>query len=164
MHANEKLYSSLVEIKKICDSKKLKLGTAESCTGGNISAQITSISGASSFFQGSIISYSNELKINLLKVKPKTLENFGAVSKEVVIEMATNACKILNTDIVIAVSGIAGPTGGTPSKPVGTVHLAIKYTDKEVFHYPLKLDGNRVEIINKTTQISTDELLKILKN
>lgn len=104
--------------------KQLTLGTAESCTGGNIAHLITSISGSSRYFNGSIVSYSNDVKERVLGVSPEDLEQKGAVSEEVVISMAKGACNMLQVDCSIAVSGIAGPDGGTEDKPVGTVWIA----------------------------------------
>ncbi|HPQ07798.1 MAG TPA: competence/damage-inducible protein A [Bacteroidia bacterium] len=111
--------------------KKYTISFAESCTGGSISAELTRISGASEVFKGSIISYSNEVKMNQLNVQKETLNNFGAVSKVCVEEMVSGVQKLLNTDIALAVSGIAGPTGGTPDKPVGTVWMAL-YFDNHI--------------------------------
>jgi nicotinamide-nucleotide amidase len=104
---------------------KKTLSTAESCTGGYISHLITSIAGSSAYYKGSIISYSNETKIDLLDVKPLTIEKYGAVSKETVIEMAEGALKKIKTDYAIAVSGIAGPNGGSIEKPIGTIWIAV---------------------------------------
>jgi nicotinamide-nucleotide amidase len=101
------------------------VGTAESCTGGHIAHRITSVPGSSAWFRGSIVAYSNEIKEKLLEVQPTILEQHGAVSREVVEAMATNALKVLGTDFSIAVSGIAGPDGGTAEKPVGTVWIAV---------------------------------------
>lgn len=101
------------------------LGTVESCTGGHISSEIVHIPGSSNYFNGSIISYSNELKINLVGVNPESIENYGAVSEQVVKEMAINGRKLLNVDYCIATSGVAGPSGGTEEKPVGTVWICV---------------------------------------
>lgn len=101
------------------------LSTAESCTGGSIAGAITSVSGASAYFLGSIVSYDNEVKIGQLGVKPETLDAVGAVSEEVVRQMAEGVKSRLKTDYSIATSGIAGPTGGTEEKPVGTVWIAV---------------------------------------
>ncbi|MFI3321547.1 MAG: competence/damage-inducible protein A [Rikenellaceae bacterium] len=101
------------------------LSTAESCTGGKIASMFTAMSGASSYFKGGVVSYSNEVKMAALGVKESTLERFGAVSQECAAEMAQGAQKMLNTDYAIATTGIAGPTGGTEDKPVGTVWIAI---------------------------------------
>lgn len=110
--------------------KKFTLGTAESCTGGYIAHLITSIPGASNYFKGSIISYSNEIKCNVLKVSESNLLEYGAVSEPVVIEMVRGAQQTLNVDCAIAVSGIAGPDGGSDDKPVGTVWIATAIKDK----------------------------------
>ncbi|MBE8712734.1 competence/damage-inducible protein A [Sphingobacterium hungaricum] len=103
----------------------LKFSTAESCTGGGLASRITQYAGSSSIYQGSVVAYSNESKMKLLNVQKATLDNFGAVSEETVLEMAAGARKIFETDYAIATSGIAGPSGGTPEKPVGTVWIAI---------------------------------------
>lgn len=116
----------------------LSLGTAESCTGGYIAHLITSIPGSSHYFKGSIVSYSNEVKSNILDVAQSTLNEYGAVSESVVTEMVRGAQKALNVDCAIAVSGIAGPDGGTPEKPIGTVWIATAIKDKiEVKKYQL---------------------------
>ena len=111
-------------------SKKQDLSIAESCTGGYVSNLITSIPGSSKYFKGSLIAYSNEIKIKELGVSAENINNFGAVSKEVVEEMAENIRVKFNTSIGIASSGIAGPGGGTKDKPVGTVWVA--YSDKKI--------------------------------
>ncbi|NDV67660.1 CinA family nicotinamide mononucleotide deamidase-related protein [Dysgonomonas sp. 25] len=112
--------------------KGLTLGTAESCTGGNIARLITSIPGSSHYFKGSIVSYANEAKVNLLHVSQQALDMYGAVSEAVVLEMAHGVAKALNVDCAIAVSGIAGPDGGTEDKPVGTVWICTRYKGKSV--------------------------------
>lgn len=105
--------------------KNKTLSTAESCTGGKIAHKITSNAGSSAYFEGSIVSYSNSVKMKNLGVKSYTLEKFGPVSEQTVIEMAQGVIKALNTDYSIAVSGVAGPSGGTKEKPVGTVWIAV---------------------------------------
>ena len=109
----------------LCVQQKCKVGTAESCTGGRISGMITAIPGSSSYYKGSIIAYSNDVKKGLLNVSSQTLEVHGAVSEETVIEMVKGLIPLIDVDIGVAVSGIAGPEGGTPDKPVGTVWLAV---------------------------------------
>ena len=99
--------------------------TAESCTGGYVSHLITSIPGSSAYFVGSVVSYSNELKVRILGVSPETLKTFGAVSEQTVIEMANGAKKTMNADYAVSISGIMGPDGGTDEKPVGMVWIAI---------------------------------------
>lgn len=112
-------------ISKILIDKRATLSVAESCTGGFVSHLLTKKAGASKYFWGSIISYDNSVKINMLGVKEKTISNYGAVSKECVEEMAKGARKHLNTTYSIATSGIAGPSGGSRSKPVGTLWIAV---------------------------------------
>lgn len=101
------------------------LSTAESCTGGMLAGMITSIPGASEYFPGSVVSYSYEMKTSLLGVQQKTLDSFGAVSEETVVEMVAGARELLRSDVAVAISGIAGPGGGTLDKPVGTVWMAV---------------------------------------
>jgi nicotinamide-nucleotide amidase len=112
-------------IGKLLKQKNATLATAESCTGGYLAHLITSISGSSDYFKGSVISYANEIKINELGVKKTDLENYGAVSQQVVEQMAVGVLKKFNVDYAVATSGVAGPTGGTPEKPVGTVWIAV---------------------------------------
>ncbi|MRT94217.1 competence/damage-inducible protein A [Ancylomarina sp. 16SWW S1-10-2] len=107
--------------------RKMTVSTAESCTGGNMAHIFTSMAGSSAYFKGSVVAYSNEVKANVLGVNPASLEEFGAVSQQVVEQMATGACKVLGTDYSIATSGIAGPDGGTEEKPVGTVWIAVAF-------------------------------------
>jgi len=101
------------------------LVTAESCTGGYLAHLVTSVPGASNYFKGSIIAYSNEVKMKQLKVSPQTLETYGAVSEQTVAEMVKGAVGLFEADVAIAVSGIAGPAGGSPEKPVGTIWMAV---------------------------------------
>ena len=115
------------EIGELLKAKNLSLSTAESCTGGGIAALITSVPGSSEYFNGGIVAYSNEIKKDLLHVSAETLAKYGAVSRETVIEMVKGAMKTLKTDCAVATSGIAGPGGGTPEKPVGTVWIAAAY-------------------------------------
>ena len=113
----------LTALSAFLKEKKLWLATVESCTGGLCAKLLTDQPGASAFFKGSIISYHNEIKVSLGGVAQKTLKKFAAVSRETVIEMASGGLKILHSDLVLAVSGIAGPAGGSKEKPVGTVYL-----------------------------------------
>jgi len=108
----------------LLDKNKQKITTAESCTGGLIASLLTEIPGSSSAFEAGFVTYSNEIKSKILSVPLKTIESFGAVSQETVIAMANGALSQSSADLVIAVSGIAGPGGSTPDKPVGTVWIA----------------------------------------
>lgn len=113
------------KINRLALAKKLKLGTAESCTGGSISSQIVELAGVSAWFVGAIVCYANSVKQNLLKVEKATLQKNGAVSHQCLSQMLTGACAALNTDLAIGVSGIAGPDGGKAEKPVGTVFIGV---------------------------------------
>ena len=122
----EKLVGNLLK------SKGLMVATAESCTGGNIAHQFTLIPGSSEFFKGSVVAYSNEIKTNILQVSAEDLEKYGAVSQSVVEQMAINVRKLFKSDISVATSGIAGPSGGTDEKPVGTVWISVASEDKTI--------------------------------
>ena len=119
-------------IGNLLKKKNSTLSIAESCTGGNISHLITSIPGSSEYFSGGIVAYSNDIKQNILSVSKSNLINYGAVSKEIVEEMAMGARNLYKTDFAIATSGIAGPTGGTEEKPVGTTWIAVASKDKVI--------------------------------
>ena len=112
-------------LKELMHARGLKLAAAESCTGGLVSHRITNISGSSEYFYGAVVSYSNDAKAGLLGVSWETLNSYGAVSRETVLEMASGARKLFNADIGISVSGIAGPAGAMPGKPVGTTWLGL---------------------------------------
>ena len=131
---------------KLCGymcARGLKLATAESCTGGLVSDRITNVSGSSDYFPGGIVAYSNEIKASLLGVSWDTLNVYGAVSKETVLEMARGARKLFNTNIGISVSGIAGPSGGTPDKPVGTTWFGLS-TETGEWVRQMNLEEDRV--------------------
>jgi nicotinamide-nucleotide amidase len=112
-------------IGQILLAQQRQFGTAESCTGGYVAHLITTVPGSSAYFPGAVVAYSYDMKTKLLGVNPLTLQHFGAVSKETVLEMAAGARKTLGVDIAVAISGIAGPGGSTPDKPVGTVWMAV---------------------------------------
>ncbi len=138
------------------------MGSAESCTGGNIAHSITAVAGSSQVFAGTVVSYSNDVKHNVLGVKSETLNEFGAVSRQTVEQMLSGACKVLGTDCAVATSGIAGPGGGTPEKPVGTVWIGAKTPNEMVvteYHFP----GNRERVINRATATAMLMLIKLLK-
>ena len=106
--------------------KNLKISFAESCTGGLLSSSITSISGSSKVFTIGLITYSNQAKINILKIPKKIIKNYGAVSYETCLYMVKNLYKISKTDVSVSITGIAGPKGGTKEKPIGLVYIGIK--------------------------------------
>lgn len=139
----------------------LTLGTAESCTGGRIAAQLTSIPGSSAYFVGSIVCYANRVKEQLLGVSPLDLSEKGAVSKEVVEQMAKGTLLTLGCDCSVATSGIAGPSGGTPEKPVGTVWIAAACRDKvrsELFHFGTNREQNMLRASNMALLMLLDML------
>ncbi len=141
--------------------KEMTVSTVESCTGGFISHRLTSISGSSAYFNGSVIAYSNAVKINQLGVSEKTLEQHGAVSEATVKEMVQGSLKLLNTDFAIATSGIAGPTGGTPNKPVGTIWIAVG-NKEEIKTLKLQLGKHRLKNIEYTSNMALNLLYKFL--
>lgn len=127
-----KLDNTAKNVVQLLMERGLTLATAESCTGGLISAEITSVSGSSEVFGFGVCTYANEAKMKLLGVKEETLDTVGAVSEETAVQMADGARKLSGADIAVSVTGIAGPTGGTPDKPVGTVYIGIS-TGKHTF-------------------------------
>lgn len=142
---------------KILAKKKKNLALAESCTGGLIANRITNISGSSGYFKMGVIAYSNKAKINLLGVSEKKLKKYGAVSKEVAFEMASGVKKLAKTDIGVAVTGIAGPKGGTKKKPVGLVYIAAA-SDGRKFVKKCGFIGNREEIKLQSSTAALDLL------
>lgn len=152
-----------VEIGRLLTEKGLWLATAESCTGGNIAHQLTTISGSSQFFKGSIVAYNNEVKIQQLGVKEDTLSQNGAVSLEVVQEMAAGVRKRLQSDIGVAVSGIAGPSGETEGKPVGTVWIAV-CNDKKSITKRFQFGQQRIRNIEMATLMAFTLIKEILED
>jgi nicotinamide-nucleotide amidase len=134
--------------RKLIDRKET-IAVAESCTGGYLAHQFTKVSGSSAYFMGGIISYDNAIKMNQLGVKQETLETYGAVSEQTVTEMSTNVRKLMKTTYGLATSGVAGPNGGTPEKPVGTIWIAIS-TENETITKQLTLGGSREQNIHLT--------------
>ncbi len=133
-----------VVVGKILKAKGLTLGTAESCTGGHIAQLITSVPGSSAYFKGGIVSYANEVKTGVLGVAPETLQSAGAVSEETVRQMVQGAIRVLEVDYAVAVSGIMGPDGGSPEKPVGTVWIAVGNKEKtDAIRLNLRFDRQR---------------------
>ena len=137
---------SLAEVVgRLLASREYTLSTAESCTGGMIARQITAIPGSSRYFKGSVVAYDNAIKTRLLEVSDETLRHHGAVSQPVVKQMARSILQLYGTDFSVAVSGIAGPGGGTPDKPVGTTWIAVASRDKVItrqFHFGDNRDLN----------------------
>ncbi len=135
----------------ILREKKLKISVAESCTGGLISHKITNIPGSSDYFDRGVIAYSNASKIQLLEVPKLILESFGAVSRETARAMAEGVKRISKSDFGLATTGIAGPGGSTPQKPVGLVYIGLA-SDKPTIVREFRFRGNRNEIKEQSTQ------------
>ncbi|CAG5083422.1 competence/damage-inducible protein A [Parvicella tangerina] len=156
---NKDQLSEIVGIKLL--AKEKTLGICESCTGGYLSHLLTSVSGSSAYYEGSMVTYSNELKMRILGVKKETLEEYGAVSEPVVEEMVKGGLKAFGTDYTIAISGIAGPTGGTPDKPVGTVCIAVGSND-EIRTFTFLFGKSRERNIHMSAIYALNELRKML--
>lgn len=142
---------------------ELTVSSAESCTGGNIAHRITQVPGSSDYFMGSIVSYSNDVKAQVLNVSREDIAKYGAVSRQVVESMAEGVAKIMRSECAVATSGIAGPDGGTKFKPVGTVWIAVKYRDQlvaECQHFK----GSRNEVIESATNHALVMLINLLRN
>jgi nicotinamide-nucleotide amidase len=144
---------------KILIRKHKTLSVAESCTGGLISNRLTNIAGSSRYFKAAVIAYSNEIKIRQLKISPSLIKQKGAVSKEVAGLMAKNIRKITKTDLGLSVTGIAGPTGSTKTKPIGLVYVALASKQKLIVK-EFNFKGNRLAIKRK----SSTAAIKLLQN
>ena len=134
------------------------MATAESCTGGNVAHRMTMLPGVSEVFRGGVVAYDNDVKHRVLGVEEDVLASLGAVSEPVVKQMAEGACRILGADVAVATSGIAGPGGATPGKPVGTVCIAVATPDGTVTN-TLHLPGDRGRVIDRAT---TTVILRLL--
>ena len=147
-------------VKKLI-KKKLKISFAESCTGGMLASSITSISGASKVFNLGLVTYSNQAKIKILRVNKLILRNYGAVSAECCKAMVVNLAKISKANINVSVTGIAGPNGGSKTKPVGLVYIGIKKNNKLLITKNIFKQRNR-KAIQKATLKRTLEIIKFL--
>ncbi|HAO32567.1 MAG TPA: CinA family protein [Candidatus Competibacter sp.] len=159
---SQNLYDLAARVGAALRDRQLKLVTAESCTGGWIAKIVTDIPGSSGWFDCGLITYSNTAKTALLGVAEATLERCGAVSAETVAEMAAGALQRGDAGIAVAVSGVAGPDGGSPDKPVGTVYLAWMLDDgllhTECRHFP----GDREAVRSQTVAAALEGLLDVL--
>ncbi len=143
-------------------NKKCTFAFAESCTGGLVASKITDLSGSSAVFYGGVVSYDNSVKENVLKVKKETLETFGAVSLECATEMARGVRELLKTDYAVSISGIAGPTGGSAEKPVGTVAIGVASKEKStafLYHFP----GDRIKLKDRFSDKALLTLLELME-
>ena len=144
---------------KILANKKLKISFAESCTGGMLATEITSISGASKVFGLGLVTYSNQAKINILKVRKNIIQKFGAVSPQCCQAMVKNLAKISKAQINVSITGIAGPNGGTKTKPVGLVYIGVKKNNKILITKNIFKQKSRKAIQNATVK-RTLEIIK----
>jgi PncC family amidohydrolase len=161
-----RLEAEIAQLIKECQTQSgelLTVGTVESGTGGRIADRITNVPGSSDYFKGSVVSYSNEVKMNLLGVKKETLENYGAVSEQTAIEMAQGGRKLLNVDICISDTGIAGPSGGSPEKPVGLFYIGLATRDESLSQKQI-FPGNREENKRDAAEAALNMLKQYLKS
>ncbi|MDD5057279.1 MAG: nicotinamide-nucleotide amidase [Sideroxydans sp.] len=142
----------------------MMLTTAESCTGGGVAQAVTEISGSSAWFERGFVTYTNTAKVEMLGVRQATLEAHGAVSEATVREMAAGALQHSHAHIALAISGVAGPTGGTPEKPVGTVWFAWALRDGAVFARRHLLPGDRAAVREQSVRIALQGVLELLQN
>jgi len=156
----KKLSQKLV---KLLTKKRLKISFAESCTGGLLSSTITQITGSSKVFTIGLVTYSNQSKINALKVPKKTIRKYGAVSYETCLSMVENLSKINKTNISVSITGIAGPSGGTKQKPVGLVFIGIKKANKTLVKKHLFKNKKRITIQRLAVIKALNLILSFLK-
>jgi len=151
------------KIINLLKKKKLNISFAESCTGGLLASSITSISGSSKVFSLGLVTYSNNAKINVLKVPKKIISKYGAVSHETCMSMVKNLSKISKTNISISITGVAGPNGGTKQKPVGLVYIGIKKGNKIIIKKYLFKNKKRNQIQKATVNKALNLVLGINK-
>ena len=159
-NADETLEEAIVAL---LSKNDLSITTAESCTGGLLSARIVNVPGASDVFKGGYITYSNKLKRNVIGVKKKTLEAYGAVSEQVATEMAEGARTEAKADVAVAITGIAGPGGGSPEKPVGLVYIGVA-TKSGTYVEKFNFNGSRNKVRANATVASLAMIRKAIMN
>lgn len=147
---------------KSARKKRLKIVTAESCTGGMVAAVLTDIAGSSDVFERGFITYSNQSKTEILGVSPELIKKHGAVSQQVACAMALGALKVSSAQLAIAITGVAGPGGGTKKKPVGVVHIAVVLKGGEVFHKRNQFIGKRADIRKSSVKQALTMALELL--
>ena len=151
------------KIVKLLNKKNIKISFAESCSGGLLSSFITSISGSSKVFTLGLVTYSNQAKIQILKVNKKIIRKYGAVSHECCLAMVKNLSKISKANINVSITGIAGPKGGTKKKPVGLVYIGIKIGNKTIITKNLFKSRNRISIQKATVKKALNLILRFIK-
>ncbi len=150
------------EVGAIIRNRGLKLATAKFCTGGLLASRLTDVPGSSDYFVGGIVAYAYEAKVALLRVSWDTLHTYGAVSAETVMEMARGACHALGADLAISISGIAGPGGGLPNKPVGTTWFGLVTPEGE-WSFLRQFDGDRVQNKAQASEAALQLLMEYLQ-
>lgn len=165
---NEQINGKAKELVEICKDKKVTVGFAESLTGGLISASVVNIPGASAVFKGSVVSYTNEIKENVLGVPSEIISEHTEVSEECALAMAKGGANVLGCDLVVSVTGIAGPTGALPGKPVGTVFMGYCYEAPDTFGdytgtLRLNFEGDRDTIRSYTVLSALDLAVRLVK-
>lgn len=153
---------STAELIQFCRERAITLATAESCTGGLIGAELTAVPGSSDIYLGGVIAYSNSLKEHLLRVPLQILGSVGAVSKESALAMANGVCQVTGARAGVAVTGIAGPGGGTDEKPVGLVYVAAAFNGRAVVTKHL-FPGDRAAVRTETLRAALDLLANVLR-
>jgi nicotinamide-nucleotide amidase len=144
-----------------CEQNGIRLITAESCTGGLLAAAITSTAGSSKWFERGYVTYSNQSKMNCLSINENDLQTFGAVSAQIAQQMAAGALKNTSANLSISITGIAGPSGGSKDKPIGTVFFACLRENKVIFEHKALFVGNREIIRDKAVIFAINTLLKL---
>jgi nicotinamide-nucleotide amidase len=148
---------------RLCKRRRVEISAAESCTGGGVAAAITRISGSAKWFDRGFVTYSNEAKRQMLGVSAKTLANHGAVSEQVAREMARGVLRRSPSQLAVSVTGIAGPTGGSKSKPVGLVWFAWAVRGGDVQTREFRFKGDRVEIRRQSVAVALRGLIELLR-
>ncbi len=156
--------NDMIKLQTLLRANKQTLTTAESCTGGLVASMITKMSGSSDIFNGSIVTYSNKIKNQELNVKNETLENYGAVSFEVVNEMLDGVIKKFDANFAIAISGIAGPNGATKNKPIGTIVIGLGNSNNDKIVATYNFSGSREEVQIQASKRALKEILKFILN
>jgi len=147
----------------ILRERGLTISSAESCTGGRVGDKITDVPGSSDYFIGSAVTYSNESKITVLKVSEESIVSFGAVSEQVATEMASGCRALFGSSIAVSTTGIAGPSGGSPDKPVGLVWFAVSHDEGTTTEHAV-FDGDRDAIKEKASIFALELLLKAVSH
>ncbi len=152
-----------VTVGQLLKQRGFTLALAESCTGGLVSHRITNVPGSSVYYRGSVVAYSNESKESILRVQSETLYRYGAVSERVALEMAQGVRRVFRTDVGLAVTGIAGPEGGAPDKPVGLTYISLVAPDVERVEHHV-WSGNRLENKERSSEAVLDLLRRYLES